>query len=148
MVRIVTDSTSDITQEDAKSMGVTVVPLTVHFGSQAYTDGIDLTVRDFYEKLAAADALPTTSQVPPGEFTPLFQRFTDAGDEVVGIFISSKLSGTWQSAAVARKLVNPDKIHVIDSLTATFELGLLVREAVRLRVAAEQLGKSRRRSGC
>ncbi|SHH72423.1 EDD domain protein, DegV family [Sporobacter termitidis DSM 10068] len=133
MVRIITDSTSDITQEDAARLNVTVVPLTVFFGSEAYKDGIDLTKKDFFEKLAVAETLPTTSQIPPGEFTPLFQRYIDAGDEIVGIFISSKLSGTCQSAEVARGLVSEEKIHVIDSLTATFELALLVFEAIRFR---------------
>lgn len=133
MVRIITDSTSDITQEDARRLNVTVVPLTVFFGSDSYRDGIDLSVKDFFDKLATVETLPTTSQVPPGEFTPLFQRFIDAGDEVVGIFISSKMSGTFQSAEVARELVSTEKVHVIDSQTATFELGLLVHEAVRFR---------------
>lgn len=133
MVRIITDSTSDITQEQGAVLGITVVPLTVHFGSESYQDGINLSNKDFYEKLAVADALPTTSQIPPGEFTALFQRYIDAGDDVVGIFISSELSGTYQSAEMAKELVGSGKIFVIDSRAATFELALLVREAVRFR---------------
>lgn len=133
MVRIITDSTSDITQEDGTALGITVVPLTVHFGSASFRDGVDISKKDFFEKLAAVETLPTTSQVPPGEFTLLFQNFIDQGDEIVGIFISSEMSGTCQSAEVARELVDTDKIHVIDSRTATFELALLVREAVRFR---------------
>ena len=137
MVRIITDSTSDITQEEAARIGVTVVPLTVLFGSDAYRDGIDLTKKDFFEKLAAAEALPTTSQVSPGEFTSIFQTFTDGGDDIVGIFISSMMSGTYQSAEMARELVGTETIHVIDSQAATFALGLLVYEAVRLRDAGK-----------
>lgn len=133
MVKIITDSTSDIPQEEAARLGVVVVPLTVFFGSESYRDGIDLTNKEFFKKLAASEILPTTSQIPPGEFTPLFQRYVDAGDEIVGIFISSKLSGTYQSAEVARGLVSSEKVHVIDSRTATFELALLVYEAVRYR---------------
>lgn len=133
MVRIITDSTSDISQKDAAALGITVVPLTVHFGDEAYKDGVDLTLEDFYKKLAAAETLPTTSQVPPGEFAPLFQGFTDAGDGVVGIFISSEMSGTYQSAEVARAQVGRDNVFVIDSRTTTFELALLVRLAVRYR---------------
>jgi DegV family protein with EDD domain len=133
MVRIITDSTSDITQQDAARLNVTVVPLTVFFASESFRDGIDLSNKEFFDRLAAAEALPTTSQIPPGELTPLFQRFVDAGDEIVGIFISSKLSGTFQSAEVARALVSEEKIHVIDSMAATFELALLVYEAVRSR---------------
>lgn len=133
MVRIITDSTSDITQEAGASLGITIVPLTVHFGAESFRDGVDISNKEFYDRLATAETLPTTSQVPPGEFTPLFQRFIDEGDEIVGIFISSEMSGTCQSAEVARELVDRDKIHIIDSRTATFELALLVHEAARFR---------------
>lgn len=133
MVRIMTDSTSDITQAEGAAMGLTVVPLTVHFGSTSYKDGIDLSKEEFFEKLAGVETLPTTSQVPPGEFAALFQRFVEAGDEIVGIFISSEMSGTYQSAVVAREQVGMDGIFIIDSRTATFELALLVRLAVRFR---------------
>ena len=127
MVRIITDSTSDITQEEGASLGVTVIPLTVQFGSESYRDGIDLSKKEFYEKLAVAEELPTTSQVPPGEFAALFERFVADGDEIVGLFISSEMSGTYQSATVAREQVGmrsacEGKIHVIDSRTTTFEL--------------------------
>jgi DegV family protein with EDD domain len=133
MVRIITDSTSDITQEEGAALGVTVVPLTVNFGSESFRDGIDLSKKEFFKKLATVETLPTTSQVPPGEFAALFQRFADAGDEVVGIFISSEMSGTYQSAVVAREQADTERVFVIDSRTATFELALLVRIAVRLR---------------
>ncbi len=137
MVRIVTDSTSDITQAEARALGVTVVPLTVHLCGASYRDGIDLSVEDFFDKMEASGEVPTTSQVPPGEFTHLFQSLVDAGDEVVGIFISSEMSGTYQSAQVARELVDAERIHVVDSRVATFELALLVREAVRMKDAGK-----------
>lgn len=137
MVRIVTDSTSDITQEAGAALGITIVPLTVHFCGESYRDGIDLSKKDFFEKLALADTIPTTSQVPPGEFTLLFQQFVDAGDEVVGLFISSEMSGTYQSAEVARELVDKEKIHIVDTRVATFALALLVREAIRMRDAGK-----------
>ncbi len=141
MVRIVTDSTSDITQEEGEALDITIVPLTVHFGEESYRDGIDLSKKDFFDKLAVAETIPTTSQVPPGEFTALFQQFVDAGDEVVGIFISSEMSGTYQSAEMARGLVDEKKVYVIDSRVATFELALLVRHAVRLRDAGKTAGE-------
>lgn len=137
MVRIVTDSTSDITQEEGAALNITIVPLTVHFGNESFVDGINLTKADFFEKLACADKLPTTSQVPPGEFSPIFHRFVEAGDEVVGIFISSELSGTYQSALAAREKDVQDKIYVIDSRSAAYSLALLVREAIRLRDAGK-----------
>lgn len=141
MVRIITDSTSDITQAEGASLGIVVVPLTVHFGSESYRDGIDLSKKDFFNKLATVETLPTTSQVPPGEFTTLFQQCVDAGEEIVGIFISSEMSGTFQSAAVAREQVDTEKIHVIDSRSATFELALLVRIAVRYRDKGKSAGE-------
>jgi DegV family protein with EDD domain len=133
MIRIITDSTSDIPVEQAEKMGVTVVPLTVYFGEDSFRDGVDLTIPDFYQKLAETETLPTSSQVNPGEFTALFTRFIEEGDEIVGLFISSDMSGTYQSAEVARELVSVDRIHLIDSRTTTFGLGLLVHEAVRYR---------------
>lgn len=137
MVRIITDSTSDLTQEDGATLGVIVVPLTVHFGDETFRDGVDLSKKEFFDRLSTVDVLPTTSQVPPGEFTPLFQKYIDNGDEIVGIFISSRLSGTCQSADVARGLVCPDRIHIVDSMSATFQLGLLVFEAIRYRDAGK-----------
>jgi DegV family protein with EDD domain len=141
MVRIITDSTSDITQEEGAALGVTVVPLTVNFGSESFRDGIDLSKKEFFKKLATVETLPTTSQVPPGEFAALFQRFADAGDEIVGIFISSEMSGTYQSAVVAREQADTERVFVIDSRTATFELALLVRIAVRLRDEGKGAGE-------
>jgi DegV family protein with EDD domain len=133
MIRIVTDSTSDIPVKKGEEMGVTVVPLTIRFGEDTYRDGLDLTIPDFYKKLAEAETLPTSSQVNPGEFTALFSKFIEEGDEIVGLFISSDMSGTYQSAEVAREIVDKDRIHLIDSRTTTFGLGLLVHEAVRYR---------------
>jgi DegV family protein with EDD domain len=133
MVRIITDSTSDISRKSAAEMNITVVPLTVTFGGASYRDGIDMTIDEFYEKLAAADKLPHTSQVNPDVFEDLFRKTVDQGDEIVGIFISAEMSGTCQSAMIARDHVGSDKIHVVDSRITTIALAVLVRTAVRLR---------------
>lgn len=136
MIQIITDSTSDLTAEQAKAWNVKVIPLTVHFGEEAYVDGVDITPEEFYEKLAACgDSLPTTSQINPAEFSDVFESALDKGDEVIGIFISSELSGTYQSAAIAKELLDSERIHLVDSRTTTFALALLVRQAVRLRDA-------------
>lgn len=135
MVRIITDSTCDLTQARRAELGVEVVPLTVHFGAEDFLDGETITNKEFYERLRKVEALPTTSQVNPEEFVGRFQRHLDAGDEVVGIFISSLLSGTCQSAGIARGILGNTRIHVIDSGTVTFALGLLVERAVQLRDA-------------
>ncbi len=133
MVRIITDSTSDLSAEQARQLGVDVFPLQVHFGEECYLDGVEISVAQFYEKLAQAEQLPTTSQVNPDAFAQKFQRYVDAGDTVVGIFLSSKMSGTCQSALIAREMVDQEKIFVVDSHTVTFALGLMVTEAVKLR---------------
>ena len=133
MVRIVTDSTCDLSPERQKALEVEVVPLSVHFGAESFLDGIDLSNEAFYERLRVAEALPTTAQVNPEEFARRFQAHVDAGDQVVGIFIASQLSGTCQSAMIARDMVDEDNIFVVDSTTVTFGLGLLVEMAARLR---------------
>ncbi|MEG0765043.1 MAG: DegV family protein, partial [Pseudoflavonifractor sp.] len=100
MVRILTDSTSDLSAAYAEEHNLKLVPLSVHFGAESFRDGLDLTNREFYAKLARAETLPTTAQVNPEEFQSLFQAAIDGGDQVVGIFLSSDLSGTYQSACI------------------------------------------------
>jgi len=135
MIRIITDSTSDFQPAEWEELGVSVLPLSVNFDGKSYLDGVDLTNDAFYEMLEKAEQLPTTSQINPDAFTRVFQKYMDAGDDVVGIFLSSKLSGTYNSALVAAQEVNPNKIFVVDSKTGTFALATLVREAVKKRDA-------------
>ncbi|MEL7610358.1 MAG: DegV family protein [Bacillota bacterium] len=141
-IRIITDSTSDIPVEQQQFLGIDIVPLSVIFGDKRYTDGIDLKKEQFYEMLSKSTSLPTTSQVNPDGFESLFKSYTDAGDTVIGIFISSKLSGTYQSAIIAKETVGSDRIFIVDSKSATFGLALLVYEAIKLRdngVSAEEI---------
>jgi len=133
MIRIITDSTADLLPERIQQLGVEVLPLSVHFGGETYQDGVDMNPAQFYEKLAGADTLPTTSQINPDVFVSVFEKHLEAGDQVLGIFISSELSGTFQSAAIARDMVGGKDIAVVDSRTATFALGLLVEQACILR---------------
>lgn len=133
MVRIITDSTCDLSPQRQETLGIEVAPLAVHFGADTYRDGIDLSNGDFYARLRVAETLPTTSQVNPEDFAARFRGHVENGDQVVGIFISSLLSGTCQSASIARSLVDEDQIFVVDSGTVTFALGLLVERAAVLR---------------
>ena len=133
MIRIITDSTSDITRAQAQAMGIDVVPLSVLFGEESFLDGVEITHEEFYRRLETVDKLPTTAQVPPEKFIQLFQSYVNAGDEVVGLFLSAELSGTCQSAHIARNVVGEERIFVVDSRTVTFGLGLMVREAVKMR---------------
>lgn len=130
MIRIITDSTADLPHKEAQSMGVTVIPLTVSFGETHYRDGIDLAPAEFYDMLENAQKLPTTSQPSPELFLTEFEAAKQAGDEVVCILLSGALSGTCQSAEIARMEVDYDKIYIVDSKNATLALGLLVRRGV------------------
>lgn len=128
-VRIIVDSTTDLPEQTAR--WVTVVPLTIHFGEQQYVSGVDIDARKFYEMLVEGDVLPTTSQPTPYAFTQVFQEAVDAGDTVVCITVSSKLSGTYQSACIAAADF-PGKVFVVDSLTVAIGGGILTEYALSL----------------
>ena len=137
-VQIITDSTSDLTAEELRELGVHVLHMRVIFEDGVYTDGVDITKEEFYAKQAEAKVLPKTTQVNPGEFCDAFQPLLDTGDEVVAILLSSKLSGSFQSAVIAKDMVEgAERLHLVDSLNVTLGEGLLVREAVRLRDAGK-----------
>lgn len=141
-LRIITDSTSDISQKEAKVKGITVVPLHNMFGEQEYLDGVTITVEEFYEKLAKVEELPTTSQPSPDEFLTHFQECKEAGDSVIVLTISSKLSGTYQSAVIAKDMCDYEDIYIIDSLTTTLGLTCLVEytlELVKKGIAVAQI---------
>ncbi|MDR0434613.1 MAG: DegV family protein [Gracilibacteraceae bacterium] len=131
-VQIITDSTSELTGDLAETWNVQVLPLLVFFGNECYRDGLDLSSKEFFRKIKESADLPTTSQVTPAQFAEVFRAHREAGREVVGIFISSKLSGTYNSAVLARESLGDKGVYVIDSRTATFCLGAIVIEAARL----------------
>ena len=133
MIRIVTDSTSDLTQQYRRDNDIAMLPLTIHFESDSYRDSIDLNSKNFYSKLREAKNLPTTSQVPPGDFEDVFRPIVEKGDEVIAITIASLLSATHASAVMAAQAVAPDKIHVIDSTSGSFGTALLIKRAITLR---------------
>lgn len=130
MIRILTDSTADFSLADAAALGVHVVPLAVHFGDEHYRDGIDLPLEQFYDMLASADKLPTTSQPSPEQFLIPFLEAKEAGDTVICVLLSSALSGTYQSAEIAKAEAEYDKIYLVDSRNVTLALQLLVRRAL------------------
>lgn len=135
MLKIVTDSTCDMTTEQATDLGIEMVPLRVQFGQQTYLDKIDLTTEQFYEKLTTSEELPTTSQVSPTAFETVFAPYLAAEDEVLGIFLSSELSGTFESAQIAKQNLNSDHIFLVDSKSATLGIMQLVQQAVVMRDA-------------
>lgn len=137
-VRIITDSTSDLTVQEAEALNVHLIHMRVIFEDGVYTDGVDITKEEFYAKQAEAKALPKTTQLNPQEYCDAFQPLLDSGDEVVAILVSSKLSGSFQSACIAKEMVEGgERLHLVDSLNATIGEGLLVREAARMRDAGK-----------
>ncbi|MBM4446113.1 MAG: DegV family protein [Chloroflexi bacterium] len=131
-VKVVTDSTSDLTPETADELGITVVPLNVHFGTEAYRDGIDLTTEDFYLKLSHCRDLPTTSAPAPGTFAEVYDKLAKETDEILAITISSKLSATYKAAIDGKELrKSKARLEIIDSLSAIAGLGLIVISAAK-----------------
>ena len=140
MIRILTDSASDILPAEAAQLGVDVIPLNVTLeDGTVIRDGVDLTPSEYYEHMAGCKKLPTTSQPSPELFEKFYAEAATAGDEVVGIFLSHELSGTWQCARLAADLVNVDNVLFVDSANVCLGEGLLVRLAVQLRAAGKTL---------
>ena len=130
-VKIVTDTLSDITDDLVTQLGVTVVPLYVRFGEEVYRDRVDISSEDFYRRLVNEPKLPSTTQPTPNDFTEVFQKLAKQTDEILVIVVSSKLSGTYQSAIQAKDYVkNKCRIEVVDSLTVAMGQGLIVAAAV------------------
>ena len=130
-IKILIDSASDITKEQAKELGVEVIPLIVGFGDEEYFDGVDLLPTEFYEKLATNKNHPKTSQITPYRFEEKFKEMTENGDQVICICLSSKLSGTYAAAKLSSEKFS-GKVFVIDSLSATVGERLLCLYALKM----------------
>ena len=130
-LRILVDSTFDFTPEQLELTGIEVVRLHVNFGGEDFVDGVDITPEGFYERLIESDALPTTSQAAPADFAEAFERLTANGDELVCLTISSKLSGTYQSAMIAAADFE-GRVRVVDTLNVALGAQILARYALRL----------------
>jgi len=129
MLKIVTDSTAYLPEAFIRRHDIRVVPLYVHFGTEAFKEGVELSHSDFYARLKTAPEMPTTSQPSAGEFHEVFKELSDAGHDIVTLTISSKLSGTWDSAMAAKQMLPEANIHVVDSLSAAMSLLALVDAA-------------------
>ena len=126
--RIIVDSTSDLLPSIKEQ--VHVVPLTVHFGQEEYVDGVTIDHTAFYEKLIETDVHPSTSQASPAAFEEEYEKARNAGEEAVVITLTSKLSGTYQSATIAAE--NYDNVYIVDSGTVAIGGGILVEYALKL----------------
>ena len=131
-MRIITDSAADLSREELLSLNVDCVPMQVIFGEETFTAGKDLTDEELWTRLLAGQ-IGKTSQPSPDAFLREFEKVKASGEEAVCILVSSALSGTLQSAALALSMVDYDRIHLVDSLSAAAGQKLLVMHACRLR---------------
>lgn len=131
-IRIVIDSTSDVTDEIIKKYNLKMVPLTVNFEDRSYLDKVELSSSEFFDKLSKSEKLPTTSQVSPGVFREVFSEILMEGDQVLGIFLASEFSGTYDSARAAKEMIGSDNIQIVDTKSVCLGSFALILEAIEL----------------
>lgn len=140
-VQFIIDSAADILPSEAEKLGITHLPLKVLFGTEEYADAVDMTHREFYEKLIERDVHPTTSQIPPAVFEDAYRKVAAMGDTAVVVTLSGKLSGTFQSARIAAEEFE-GQIFVVDSENVSLGQRILIQRGLALREAglsAEQI---------
>jgi len=146
-VQVVTDSTADLPAPLARELGIEVMPLQVRFGERVYRDGVDLSPEEFFQQLRRSPVLPTTSQPSVGEFVQVYRRLAEAGNDILSVHISAKLSGTYNAALLAKEELGADikaRIKVLDSQQASFALGLVAIAAARAARAGATLEEAAR----
>lgn len=129
-IKFISDSTCDISIEDSKKMGITLVPLQVTVDGKTYLDKFELTNEEFYEKLAACEDIPVTTLAGPQTFIDAFDSYPN--DDIICICIASKLSGTYQSALIAKEETGRDNIYVIDSMNVSLGAALLIEKGLEM----------------
>jgi DegV family protein with EDD domain len=140
VVKVVTDSCSDITLQLAQELGITVVPLYVQFGNETYRDNVDLSTEEFYHKLQTSKIHPTTSTATPADFAQIFTKLTEETKEILTITLSEKFSGTYTAARQGKATVSKDcHIEVIDSKAGAGAQMLLVISAAKMAQAGANL---------
>lgn len=140
MIKIIVDSASDFEKSEAEELGIYVIPLKVRFGDKEYSDGVDLTHKEFFEKLIESTDLPQTSQINEYAWEESFKELTADGSDVIAITISSKLSGTYSCAVKAAKKF-AGKVHIVDSREACIGERILVQYAVKLLKQGKDVGE-------
>ncbi len=142
-VAVMTDSTAYLPDNLVKSLSITVAPQVLIWGEETFRDGVDIMPDEFYKRLKTAKVMPTTSQVSIGDMKTTFEKLLESGYDVLGIFISSKLSGTIQSATQARELLPKaaDRISIVDSDSTAMAMGFHVLTAARAAQAGASLAE-------
>jgi DegV family protein with EDD domain len=131
MIRLVTDSSAHLPQDLVAQYDIQIIPLKVIFGQETLREGVDISNDTFYQRLRAARELPTTTQPSAGEFLEVYSRLAAEGHQIISIHLSSKLSGTYQSAVMARGMLPEAQITVVDTPWISLALGMIVLEAAR-----------------
>jgi DegV family protein with EDD domain len=141
-VRIVTDSTADLPPKLAKELGITVVPIYVRFGEEVYRDGVDISGDEFYRRLENTKVHPSTVQPGPQDFLEVYRKLSKGADGIVSVHISTKLSGTYNSALMAKDMLDTKcPVAVVDSEMTTMGLGLLAIVAATMAKDGESANK-------
>jgi len=136
MIKIVTDTTCDMPEEWYDRYGITTIPENIQFGLETFQEGVTIDRDEFYRRIETDGVLPMTSQPSIGQFQELYRELAADGSEVLSIHLTSRLSGTWQTAYMAaRQLEGQVKVRVVDSLTGSPGMGFMVREAAQLAAA-------------
>ncbi len=133
MVKIITDSTNDLSKELIDKLGIVVVPLAVNFSDEAYLDGVNLTVEDLYKKVSEKNELPKTSAISVAALIELFEKYVNEGHEIIYMGISKQMSSSYNNACLAAQEVAEDKIFVVDSMNLSTGIGLLLLKACKYR---------------
>ena len=131
--KVITDSCSDITQEEAKTLGITVVPAYVRFGEEVYRDGVDIDTNEFYHKLTTSPVHPSTAAPSPGDFVKVYDEAAQEADEIISIHVTKKHSAVYEAALVAKEIAENKgcRIEVIDSRGLTMWQGLIAIAAAK-----------------
>lgn len=131
-IKVITDSTVDIPKHILEEKNIEVLPLLINFGEESYLDGVDIDTKKMFQKIEALDMLPTTAQVTPNRFYECFKKNLEDGYKVIVLTLSSEMSGTYQSACIAKDMLESEDVIVIDSKNVTSGLGVLVLKTVSL----------------
>ena len=133
MIRILIDSSADYTAQEAKEKNLELIPINITLNNQNYRDGIDLTKDEFYELLTSSEEFPKTAQPSPQDYLDIFEDAKAKGDSIVYLALSSALSGTFQSATLAKSMVEYDEIYLVDTLSATRAIRIMAEYACKLK---------------
>lgn len=132
-IKIITDSTLDLPSDLIKEKDIEVLPLLINFGEESYLDGVEINTKEMLEKVEKENVFPTTAQITPNRFEEVFNKYLSEGYKILTILLSSEMSGTYQSACIAKDMIGSNDIVVINSRNVTSGLGLLVLKACEFR---------------